>query len=70
MQFKRIETIETERRCMQTTEKVLRPAQNEVQRAAHDQDLVEVPKRAQLDRDNDGARLGLPKLERADEAEK
>jgi hypothetical protein len=55
---------------MQSTAKELRPAQNEVHRAAHDQDLVEVPKRAQLDRDNDGARLDLPKLERADEAEK
>jgi hypothetical protein len=55
---------------MQTTVKALRPAQNEVHRAAHDQDLVEVPKRAQLDRENDGARLDLPKLERADEAEK
>jgi hypothetical protein len=55
---------------MQTTVKALRPAQNEVQRAAHDQDLVEVPRRVQLDRDNDGATLDLPKLERADEAEK
>jgi hypothetical protein len=55
---------------MQTTTKALRPAQNEVHHAAHDQDLVEVPKRAQLDRDNDGARLDLPKLERAAEAEK
>jgi hypothetical protein len=66
----RIESIETERRRMQTTVKALRPAQNEVQRAAHDQDLVEVPRRVQLDRDNDGATLDLPKLERADEAEK
>lgn len=55
---------------MQMTVKALRPAQNEVQRAAHDQDLVEVPKRTQLDRDNDGASLDLKKLERADEAEK
>jgi hypothetical protein len=55
---------------MQTTAKILRRAQNEVQRAAHNQDLVEVPRRAQLDRENDGARLDLPKLERADEAEK
>jgi hypothetical protein len=31
---------------------------------------VEVPKRAQLDRDNDGAGLDLPQIERADEAEK
>jgi hypothetical protein len=68
--FKRIENIQTERRSMQTTAKALRPAQNEVQRAAHDQDLVEVPKRAKLDRDNDGAGLDLKKLEQADEAEK
>lgn len=53
---------------MQTTAKALRPAQNEVQRAAHDQDLVEVPRRALLDREIDGTRLDLPKLERADEA--
>jgi hypothetical protein len=70
MQSERIESIETERRRMQMTVKALRPAQNEVQRAAHDQDLVEVPKRTQLDRDNDGASLDLKKLERADEAEK
>jgi len=55
---------------MQTSAKALRPAQNEVHHAAHDQDLVEVPKRAQLDRENDGARLALPVLERADEAQK
>jgi hypothetical protein len=29
----------------------LRPAQSEVHRTAHDQDLIEVPKRAKLDRD-------------------
>jgi hypothetical protein len=68
--FERIETIETESKLMQTTVKALRPAQNEVHHAAHDQDLVEAPKRAQLDRENDGARLALPVLERADEAQK
>jgi hypothetical protein len=51
---------------MQTTVKVLRLAQNEVHRAAHDQDLVEVPKRAQLDRENDGRRLDLPQLEQSE----
>ncbi len=61
--------IETERRTMQNIVKRLQPAQKEVNQAAHDQDLVEVPKRAQLDRDNDGANLELPELERADEAE-
>ena len=55
---------------MQSTARVLQPAQNEVQRAAHNQDLVEVPRRAKLDRENDGARLDLPKLERVDEAER
>jgi hypothetical protein len=29
----------------------LLPAQAEVQRAAHDQDLIEVPRRARLDRE-------------------
>jgi len=68
--FERLDIIETERRRMQTTAKVLRPAQNEVHRAAHDQDLVEVPKRAKLDRENDGQMLNLPKLVQTDEAEK
>jgi hypothetical protein len=51
---------------MQTTPKALRPAQNEVHRAAHDQDLVEVPRLAQLDREAEGRRLDLSKLERGD----
>jgi hypothetical protein len=55
---------------MQTTPKVLRSAQNEVHRAAHDQDLIEVPKRAALNRENDGRRLDLPPLEQTDKAEK
>jgi len=29
----------------------LKPAQEEVHRTAHDQDLIEVPKRARLDRE-------------------
>jgi hypothetical protein len=66
----RIDIVETERRSMQNIVRKLRPAQNEVHRAAHDQDLVEVPRRAQLDRENDGAALDLPQLVRADEAEK
>jgi len=36
---------------MITTPKNLRPAQTEVHRTAHDQDLIEVPKRAKLDRE-------------------
>jgi hypothetical protein len=55
---------------MQNIVRKLQPAQAEISQAAHDQDLVEVPKRAQLDRDNDGAMIDLPQLERADEAEK
>ena len=51
---------------MQSTAKELRPAQNEVHRAAHDQDLVEVPKRAKLDREVEGASLNLPKLAQGD----
>jgi len=51
---------------MQNPGKALRPAQNEVHRAAHDQDLVEVPKRAQLDRENDGRRLDIPQLVQRD----
>jgi hypothetical protein len=45
---------------MQTTPRNLQPAQNEVHRAAHDQDLVEVPKRAQLDRIAEERRFDLP----------
>jgi hypothetical protein len=54
---------------MQSTAKALRPALNEVRRAAHDQDLIEVPKRAQLDRENDGQLIDLPKLEQTDRSE-
>jgi hypothetical protein len=36
---------------MQNTPNSLRPAQNEIHRTAHDQDLIEVPKRARLDRE-------------------
>jgi len=36
---------------MQTIPRQLQPAQNEVQRTAHDQDLIEVPKQARLDRE-------------------
>jgi len=55
---------------MQTTPKTLRPAQNEVHRTAHDQDLIEVPKRAALDRKNEGRMLDLPRLEQTDKPEK
>jgi hypothetical protein len=39
---------------MQITPAPLRPAQAEVHRAAHNQDLIEVPKRARLDREAEG----------------
>jgi len=55
---------------MQNIVRKLQPAQKEIHQAAHDQDLVEVHRRAQLDRENDGATLDLPQVERADEAEK
>jgi hypothetical protein len=69
LKFERIETIDTERRSMQNIVRKLQPAQNEVHKAAHDQDLVEVPKRATLDRVNDGQQLDLPQLVQKDEAE-
>ncbi|MGB6744875.1 MAG: hypothetical protein WBE38_14610 [Terracidiphilus sp.] len=39
---------------MQTTRSKLWRAQAEVQRAAHNQDLIQVPKRALLDREAEG----------------
>jgi len=48
---------------MSTTPRILKPSQTEVHRTAHDQDLVEVPKRARLDRENEGRRLDIPQAE-------
>jgi hypothetical protein len=42
---------------MQNAQVKLRPAQSEVHRTAHDQDLIEVPKRARLDREAEGRKL-------------
>jgi hypothetical protein len=70
LKFERIEIIETERRRMQNMVRKLQPAQDEVQRTAHEQDLVEVPKRAVLDRENDGQQLDLPQLVPRDVEEK
>jgi hypothetical protein len=42
---------------MQNEKQKLRPAQTEVHRTAHDQDLIEVPKRARLDREAEGTKL-------------
>lgn len=47
---------------MQTTPDTLRPAQAEVHRTAHDQDLLEVPKRAKLDREAEGRKNQTPAL--------
>jgi hypothetical protein len=52
---------------MQTTPRHLRPAQAEVHRTAHDQDLIEVPKRAKLDREAEGRKNQLPSLPRSEE---
>jgi hypothetical protein len=51
---------------MQTATQKLRPAQAEVHRTAHDQDLVEVPRRARLDREAEGRNLApaIPTLEK------
>lgn len=48
---------------MQNIVKKLQPAQIEVHQAAHDQDLVEVPRRAWLDRVAEGKRLELPDVQ-------
>ena len=45
---------------MQTVPSRLRPAQNEVRRTAHDQDLIEVPKRAKLDREAEAKQNAHP----------
>ena len=45
---------------MQTTPDTLRPAQAEVHRAAHNQDLTEVPKRAMLDREAEQLKANQP----------
>lgn len=38
---------------MLSNSRQLKPAQEEVRRTAHDQDLVEVPRRARLDRERE-----------------
>lgn len=42
---------------MQTIAEKLLPAQIEVHRTAHDQDLIEVPRRARLDREAEGKKF-------------
>jgi len=51
---------------MQNIVRRLQPAQKEVRQAAHDQDLVEVPRRAQLDREAKGGDLQMPTARTAD----
>jgi hypothetical protein len=50
---------------MQTSNAKLLPAQKEVHRTAHDQDLIEVPKRARLDREAEARNLRqvIPELD-------
>lgn len=48
---------------MQTTPRKLKPSQDEVNTAAHNQDLIEVPKRARLDREAEAQKLDLPEYE-------
>ena len=48
---------------MQHEAKKLQPAQAEVKRTGHDQDLIEVPKRARLDREAE--RRSLPQVPQA-----
>ena len=45
---------------MQLIPNPLQPAQAEVLRGAHSQDLFEVPKRAELDREAEARELQLP----------
>ncbi len=45
---------------MQTTMQTLRPAQAEVHRTAHEQDLIEIPRRARLDREVEGKKNQPP----------
>jgi hypothetical protein len=45
---------------MQTIPNPFRPAQDEVHRAAHDQDLTEVPRRARLDREAEQLKANEP----------
>ncbi|MGP8251928.1 MAG: hypothetical protein ACLQHF_07825 [Terracidiphilus sp.] len=48
---------------MQSKVTALKPAEKEVHRTAHSQDMVAVPRRARLDREAEGKRLELPVVE-------
>ena len=44
---------------MQTTPETLRPSLSEVHHTAHNQDLIEIPKRAKVDRETEGKKNQL-----------
>jgi hypothetical protein len=48
---------------MQTIPNAWRPAQAEVHRTAHEQDLTEVPERARLDREAEKKKYKLPNVQ-------
>jgi hypothetical protein len=50
-----------EENFMHNEPRKLRPAEAEVHRTAHSQDLVEVPKRARLDREAENHEIHLPR---------
>jgi hypothetical protein len=54
---------------MHTTPHNLRLAQAEVQRTAHDQDLIEVPRRARLEREAEAKTDRHPPVHRAEKPE-
>jgi hypothetical protein len=52
---------------MQSIVARLKPAQEEVHRTAHNQDLVEVPKQATLDRAAEGKPVDVPAVEQVNQ---
>lgn len=48
---------------MQSIVRKLKPAQDEVHKTAHDQDMLEVPRRARLDREAERTESNLPEIE-------
>jgi hypothetical protein len=52
---------------MQSIVTSLKPAQKEVHKTAQDQDMIEVPKRAKLDRVAEGKQFDLPEVEPAEQ---
>jgi hypothetical protein len=58
--LKQSNLFQTKEKTMQSTEKTLRPVVAELNIANYNQDLVEAPKRAQLDRAAEGAQFIPP----------